>query len=58
MRVRCHGKAYTEKLPSDGPGIVDVFTGRYQAMHVPSRDSNGYARCNILVTELHASLFF
>jgi hypothetical protein len=29
----CYGQ-----LPSDSPDIVDVFTGRYQAAHVPSRD--------------------
>jgi hypothetical protein len=28
----------TEQLPSDSPGIVVVYTGRYQATHVPSRD--------------------
>jgi hypothetical protein len=27
---------FTEQLPSDSPAIVDVFTGRYQAMNVYS----------------------
>jgi hypothetical protein len=26
---RCRGNPFTEQLPSDSPGIVDVFTGRY-----------------------------
>jgi hypothetical protein len=30
---------YTEQLPSDSPGIVDVSASRYQATYVPSRDS-------------------
>jgi hypothetical protein len=41
----CYGQ-----LPSDSSGIVDVFTHRYQATHVPSRD-----RC--IATVLHATLF-
>jgi hypothetical protein len=31
MRIRCRGIPFTEQLPSDSPGIVDVFTGRCQA---------------------------
>jgi hypothetical protein len=31
MRISCRGNPFTEHLPSDSPGIVDVFTGRYQA---------------------------
>jgi hypothetical protein len=41
----CYGR-----LPSDSPDVVDVFTDRYQATHVPSRD-----RC--LATVLHATLW-
>jgi hypothetical protein len=29
MRIRCRGNPFTEQLPSDSPGIVDVFTDRY-----------------------------
>jgi hypothetical protein len=29
MRIRCSGNPFTELLPSDSPGIVDVFTGSY-----------------------------
>jgi hypothetical protein len=29
MHIRCRGKPFTELLPSDSPGIVDMFTGRY-----------------------------
>jgi hypothetical protein len=29
MRNRCRGDPFTKQLPSDGPGIVDVFTDRY-----------------------------
>jgi hypothetical protein len=36
MCIRCRRKPFTEQLPSDSPGIVDVFTGRYQATYVPS----------------------
>jgi hypothetical protein len=36
MRIRCRGNPFTEQLPSDSPGIVHVFSGRYQAKHVPS----------------------
>jgi hypothetical protein len=28
MLIRCHGNPFTEQLPSDSPGIVDVFTER------------------------------
>jgi uncharacterized membrane protein YozB (DUF420 family) len=42
----CYGQ-----LPSDSPDIVDVFTGRYQATHVPSRD-----RC--LARVLQATIYF
>jgi hypothetical protein len=38
MRIRCRGGPFTEQFPNDSPGIADVFTGRYQATHVPSRD--------------------
>jgi hypothetical protein len=38
MSIRCRRNPFTEQLPSDSPGIVDVFTGRYQATHVPSGD--------------------
>jgi hypothetical protein len=40
----CHGR-----LPTDSSVIVDVFTGRYQATHVPSRD-----RC--IATVIHATI--
>jgi hypothetical protein len=39
-----------ERLPSDSPDIVDVFTGRYQATHVSSRD-----RC--IATAPHATIY-
>jgi hypothetical protein len=29
MRIRCRENPFTEQLPSDSPGIVDVFTDRY-----------------------------
>jgi hypothetical protein len=51
MRIRCRGNPFTEQLPSDSPGIVDVFTGRYQAMHVPSHD-----RCK--AAAVHATLLW
>jgi hypothetical protein len=38
MRIRCRGNPFNERLPSDSPGVVDMFTGRYQAMYVPSSD--------------------
>jgi hypothetical protein len=38
-------------LPSDSPGIVDVFTGRYQATHVPSRD-------HCIETAIQATIFY
>jgi hypothetical protein len=28
MRIYCREKPFTERLPCDSPGIVDVFTGR------------------------------
>jgi hypothetical protein len=31
MRIRCRGNPFTEQLPAESPGIVDVFTGRYEA---------------------------
>jgi hypothetical protein len=37
MRTRCRGNPFTKQLPSDSPGIVDGFTGHYQATHFPSR---------------------
>jgi hypothetical protein len=49
MRIRCGGKSFTEQLPSDSHGIIDVFTGRYQATDVPSRD-----RC--MATVLHVTI--
>jgi hypothetical protein len=36
--IRCRGNPFTEQLPSDSPDNVDMFTGRYQATLVPSRD--------------------
>jgi hypothetical protein len=41
--------ATCKRLPSNSSGIVDVFTGRYQAKHVPSR-----YRC--IATVLHITL--
>jgi hypothetical protein len=38
VRVCCRWNLFTEQLPSDRPGIVDVFTGRYQATDGPSCD--------------------
>jgi hypothetical protein len=29
MSVRFRGNLFTKKLPSESPGIVDVFTDRY-----------------------------
>jgi hypothetical protein len=49
MCIRCHGNPFTEQLPCDSPGIVDMFTGRYQAKHVPSCD-----RC--IATATHAMI--
>jgi hypothetical protein len=43
--------AYPLQLPSDIPGIVDVFTGRYQATHVPSRD-------RYITTAIHATVIY
>jgi hypothetical protein len=31
MRTRCRWNPFTEQLPSDSPGNVDVMAGRYQA---------------------------
>jgi hypothetical protein len=28
MSIRCRGNPFTEQLPSESPGFVDVFTGR------------------------------
>jgi hypothetical protein len=39
MSIRCQGNPFIEQLPNDSSGIVDVFTGRYQATYVLSRDS-------------------
>jgi hypothetical protein len=50
MRIRCHGNLFNEQLPSDNPGIVDAFTGLYQATHILSRD-----RC--IATAIHSALF-
>jgi hypothetical protein len=50
MRIRCRGNPFTEQLPSDTPGIVDVFTDRYQVTHVPSRH-----RC--IGTAIHATIY-
>jgi hypothetical protein len=50
MRIRCRGNLLTERLPSDNPGIFDVFTGRNQATHIPSCD-----RCR--ATVLHATIY-
>jgi hypothetical protein len=41
----CYGR-----LPSDSPGIVDEFNGRYKVTHVPSRN-----RC--IATVLHVALY-
>jgi hypothetical protein len=38
MLIHCYGNSFTEQLPSDSPGIVDVFACRYQATHIPSGD--------------------
>jgi hypothetical protein len=51
IRFRCCGNLYTEQFPSDSPDIVDVFTVRYQATHVHSRD-----RC--IATAIHATIRF
>jgi hypothetical protein len=29
MRICCCGNPFTEQLPSDSPGFVDVFSGRF-----------------------------
>jgi hypothetical protein len=53
MYTRYRRKAFTEKLPIDRPGIVDVFIGRYQAIAIAplfasrSLPSNGSIRHNI-----------
>jgi hypothetical protein len=50
VHVLCSGNMFTEQLPSNSPCIVDVFTGRYQTTHAPSRD-----RC--IATILHATIY-
>jgi hypothetical protein len=37
MRIRGRGNPFTEQLSSSIPGIVDMFTGRYQAMSAVHR---------------------
>jgi hypothetical protein len=37
IRIRCRGNTFIEQLISDSPGIVDAFTGRYQAMAAVQR---------------------
>jgi hypothetical protein len=49
MRVRCRENPLTEQLPSDSPGIVNVFTDRCQATHVLYRD-------HCIATVLHAAV--
>jgi hypothetical protein len=49
MRMRCLGNPFAEQLPSGSQGIIDVFTGRYQATHIPTRD-----RC--IATAIHAAI--
>jgi hypothetical protein len=51
MRILCCGKPFTKQLSSDSLGIVDVFSGRYQATHVPPRD-----RC--IATAIHARISY
>jgi hypothetical protein len=46
MRIRYRGNLFTEQLPSNSQGFVDMFIGRYQATHAP-RD-----RC--IATAVHA----
>jgi hypothetical protein len=38
MHIHGRQNSFTEQFPCDIPGIVDVFTCRYQATHVPSRN--------------------
>jgi hypothetical protein len=51
MRILCRRNPFTEQLPSNSQGIVDVFTGRYRATHIPSRD-----RC--IATATHACFVY
>jgi hypothetical protein len=50
MRIRFRGNPFTEQLPNDRVGIADMFTSRYQATHVPSRD-----RC--IATAIHVTVY-
>jgi hypothetical protein len=34
MHIRCLGNPFTEQLPSDNPGIIDMFNGRYLEMRI------------------------
>jgi hypothetical protein len=36
--VLCRGNLFTEQLPSNNPGFIYVFNGRYQETDIPSRD--------------------
>jgi hypothetical protein len=49
MRMRCRGNPFIKQLPSVNLGITDVFTGRFQATHIPSRD-----RC--VATSIHTTI--
>jgi hypothetical protein len=49
MCIRCCGNPFTEQLPSDSLGIVDVFTGHHQAKHVPFCDC-------CIATAIHATI--
>jgi hypothetical protein len=51
MHIHCRGNPYTEQLPSDSSGIVDVSTDHYQATHVPSHD-------HCIETAMHARILF
>jgi hypothetical protein len=51
LRSRCRGNPFAEQLSSHTPGIVDVFTGRYQATHVPSRD-------HCIATSIQSTIFY
>jgi hypothetical protein len=62
MSIRCRGNPFTEQLPGDNPGTVDVLTDRSFSL---SLRSNCYTRYNMyketritLNSRLLAAIFF
>jgi hypothetical protein len=54
MYIHCHRNLFTEQLPSNIPGIADMFTSRYQATHVPPH--NHYIATAVCATILEGVL--